>query len=73
MVSNQLATDNVDVKIKSIYQNTGSFTNEEGVNIDFENYTGIMEIEGARVKFRVDKSFNEIMRDLVNDYNLLNI
>lgn len=73
MVSNQLATDNVDVKIKSIYQNTGSFTNEEGVSIDFENYTGIMEIEGARVKFKVDKSFNEVMRDLVTDYNLLNI
>lgn len=73
MVSNQLATDNVEVKIKTIYQNTGTFVNEEGVGIDFENYTGIMEIEGARVKFKVDKSFNEIMRDLVNDYNLLNI
>lgn len=73
MVSNQLATENVEVKIKSIYQNTGTFTNDEGVNIEFENYTGIMEIEGARVKFKVDKSFNEIMRDIVNDYNLLNI
>lgn len=73
MVSNQLATDNVEVKIKTIYQNTGTFVNEEGVGIDFENYTGIMEIEGAKVKFKVDKSFNEIMRDLVNDYNLLNI
>lgn len=73
MVSNQLATENVEVKIKSIYQNTGSFTNDEGVNIDFENYTGIMEIEGTRVKFKVDKNFNEIMRDIVNDYNLLNI
>lgn len=73
MVSNQLETSNVEVKIKSIYQNTGSFTNDEGANIDFENYTGIMEIEGARVKFKVDKSFNEVMRDIVNDYNLLNI
>lgn len=73
MVSNQLETGNVEVKIKSIYQNTGSFTNDEGTSIDFENYTGIMEIEGTRVKFKVDKSFNEIMRDIVNDYNLLNI
>lgn len=71
MVSNQLATENVEVKIKSIFHNTGSFVNEEGVTINYENYTGIMDIEGARIRFKVDKSFNEIMKDIVGEYNMI--
>lgn len=73
MVSNQLDMGNVQNEIKAIYKNNGSFVNDEGRTIEYENYTVILEIDGARVKAKIDKAFNEIMTDIVNENNLLNI
>lgn len=73
MVSNQLDMGNVQNEIKAIYQNTGSFVNDEGRTIEYENYTVIIELDGTRVKAKLDKAFNEIMKDIVNENNLLNI
>lgn len=73
MVSNQLDMGNVQNEIKAIYKNNGSFVNDEGRTIEYENYTVIIEIDGTRVKSKIDKAFNEIMTDIVNENNLLNI
>lgn len=73
MVSNQLKLENVEAKVKSLYKNEGQFETEDGRRIDFENYTGVLEIEGCKVKMKIDKGFNEIMRELVDENNLLDI
>lgn len=73
MVSNQLDMGNVQNEIKAIYKNNGSFVNDEGRTIEYENYTVILEIDGTRIKAKIEKAFNEIMTDIINENNLLNI
>lgn len=73
MVSKQLNLANVTNNIKAAYKNEGEFVSDDGRTIEFENYTVILEIDGARVKAKVDKAFTEIMNDIVNDNNLLDI
>lgn len=70
MISNQLNLANVVSNLKAIYKNEGEFNTEDGRTIEFENYTVILEIDGTRIKAKVDKAFTEIMTDIVNDNNL---
>lgn len=69
MNKEELNINNTKFEIDRMYKTSGNFTNESGRNISWSRYHIVGKVNGQRVKLYVDKNFNDVIEEEIENDN----